>query len=253
MNTTKLTFLATLGLVSLASAEVKITVDSVTDTRTKSEFSMAGLEVSLKLTGPELLEAKGMKLKISEAKDDTGNDISKASRMSFGSDGFSSLEKKFGFSSEKKAGEFEHRLNITSPARAAKTAKIIGTLELLIPAKDPASVISVDLAKEAGKPLENAALKAAGVTLTFDAPKNSEASYKLADAKGVVASVEFCTTDGKVVETSGSSSSSFGGGPKNISISLREKAPAGMIAKVYVVTPKSVISVPFRFDSIELP
>jgi hypothetical protein len=253
MNSTKLTILATLSLVSLAPAEVKITVDSITDTRTKSEFSMSGLEVSLKLTGSELLEAKGMKLTITEAKDDTGKDISKASRMSFDSDGFSSLEKKFGFSSEKKADEFEHRLNITSPARAAKTAKITGTLELLIPAKDPASVITVDLAKEAGKPLENAALKAAGVTLNFNAPKDSEASYKLADSKGVVASVEFCTPDGKVLETSGRSSSSFGGGPKNISVSLQDKAPAGMIAKVYVVTPKSVISVPLRLDSIELP
>lgn len=253
MKTNFLTVLTCFSLASIAVAEVKVTVDSVTDTRGNENSFMAGLELALKLSGPELSEAKGMKIKITEAKDDTGKDISKISRMGFNSDGFEPLEKKFGFGSNKKEDEFEHRLRLPNPARAAKMAKVIGSLELLVPTKDLASVISVDLAKEAGKALENAALKAAGATLTFDAPKGSEVSYKLADTKGTVASVEFFGPDGKALETAGRSSSSFGNGPKNVSISLRDNAPAGIVAKVYLVTPKSVISVPIQLNSIELP
>lgn len=250
MNRSILTTFALFTLGVVASAEVKVTVDQIADNRTTGDF-FKGLELTLKLTGPELAEAKGMKFALSEAKDDAGTDISKIQKFGFDDGGFEPLEK--GFGGARNAGEFEHKLKLPNPARAAKTAMVIGSLQLLIPGKDPASIITVDLAKSAGKALANPELKAAGATLMFDAPKADEASYKIQDSKGVVAAVEFCSPDGKALETGGRSSSSFGGGPKSVSISLRGKAPAGMVAKVYLVTAKSVVNVPIKLESITLP
>jgi hypothetical protein len=252
MKNSILTSFAILALGITASAEVQVAVDQITDNRTTGDF-FKGLELTLKLSGPELAEAKRMKIAITEAKDDLGTDISKVQKFGFDSGGFDPLEKGFGFGGDKKKDEFEHKLKLPNPARAAKTAKVNGALQLLIPSKDPASVVTVDVAKEAGKPLENAILKTAGATITFDAPKGDDAGYKIQDPKGVVASVEFCSPDGKALETGGRSSSSFGGGPKNVSISLRQNAPAGMVAKVYLVTAKSVVSVPIKLDAIALP
>lgn len=252
MKRSILTTLAFFTLGAAASADVKVNVGQITDSRTNGDF-FKGLELTLNLSGPELAEAKGMKIVISEAKDDAGTDISKIVKFGFDSGGFEPLEKGFGFSGDKKPGEFEHKLKLPNPARAAKTAKVIGSLQLLVPSKDPASVITVDLAKSAGKPLEHPVLKSDGATLTFDAPKGDDASYKIQDPKGVVAAVEFCAADGKALESGGKSSSSFGGGPKSVSISVRPKAPDGMIAKVYLVTAKSVVNVPLKLEAIALP
>lgn len=252
MKRSILTTLAVFSFGVAAYADVKVTVAQVTDNRTTGDF-FKGLELTLKLAGPELAEAKGMKIAITEAKDDAGTDISKIQKFGFDGNGFDPLEKGFGFGGDKKADEFEHKLKLPNPARAAKTAKVVGSLQLLVPSKDPASVITVDLVKSAGKPLDNALLKTAGATLTFDAPKGDDASYKIQDAKGAIAAVEFCSADGKALETSGKSSSSFGGGPKSVSISLSDKAPAGMVAKVYLVTAKSVVNVPIKLETIELP
>ena len=191
-----------------------------------------------------------MSLAVTVAKDDLGTDISKIEHFGFDAGGFDKLEKSFG--RDAKDGEFEHKLKLPNPARAAKTMKLAGTLKLLVPGKDPESVITASPAKEAGKSLDNPLLKAGGVEFTFTAPKGEDAGYKIQDSKGIVASVEFCSADGKALETSGMSSSSFGG-PKSISISFRDKAPADMVAKIYLVTPKSVVTVPIQLDAVTLP
>lgn len=234
---------------SVAFSDVAITVDQISDNRTTTGF-FKGLELVLKLKGPELAEAKGMSISLTEAKDDTGKDISKIEHFGFDTGGFDPLEKKFG--RDTKADEFEHKLKLPNPARAAKTVKITGSLNLLVPSKDPSSVIAVNPAKEAGKPLVNPVLQAAGAEITFQAPKGSQASYKINDPKGIVAAVEFCSADGKVLETSGRSSMSFGSG-KSISIDLKAAASADLVAKIYLGTPKSVLSVPLKFEAIALP
>ena len=249
MNRPTLTSLVFFTLASLAPADVKVTVGQISDNRTTGDF-FKGLELVLKLQGPELLEAKGMSIALTEARDDLGTDINKIEHFGFDAGGFDKLEKAFG--RDAKDGDFEHKLKLPNPARAAKTVKITGALKLLIPGKDPDSVIVVSPAKEAGKPLENPLLKAGGVEVTFKVPKGEEAGYTIKDPGGIVASVEFCSADGTVLETSGMSSSSFGG-PKSISIALREKAPADMVAKIYLITPRSVIAVPLALDAIALP
>ena len=233
---------------SLSFADVSVTLDDLSDRRALKDM-FKGLEVTLNLSGPELAEAKGVKIEVAEAKDDLGTDVSKVERFGFGGE-FEQLQKKFG--SEAKPGEFELKLKLPNPARAAKKLMISGTVKLLVPSKDPAGVVTVNPAKESGKAVESDALKAAGVEITFTAPKGAEAGYKIVDPKNAVASVEYCSADGKPLETSGTSSFGFNG-TKNITVSLNNPVPADSVAKIYLITAKSVVTLPFKLDGLDLP
>jgi len=260
------TFAAVLAHTALA--EVKVAVGDISDKRTTGKF-FAGLEIELKLSGPELAEAKGIRTTVKSATDDTGAALKKAENR-FGGDGFEELQKAFGGGfGEKKADEFQVKLEFENPLRAAKAIKTLnGSIELLIPAKDPAAVITASVAKDAGKPLENAVMKGAGVEFTLRKPgkeekKDSEfgfggslgendLGYVIKDPNGKVASVEFFDAAGKKLESNGHMSSGFGGS-KTVSITFNAKPPADAAAKIYVVTEKSVVTVPIALKDIALP
>lgn len=253
------------ALAHTALAEVKVAVGDINDKRTTGKF-FAGLDIELKLSGPELAEAKGIRTKVKSAVDDTGKAMEKSENR-FDGDGFGELQKAFGGGfGEKKADEFQVKLEFANPQRAAKSIKSLeGTIELLMPSKDPAAIITASFAKDAGKPLENAALKAAGVELTLNAPGakskvaggfggggDNDLGYEIKDPNGKVASVEFFDAAGKKLESNGRMSSGFGGS-KTVSVSFNAKPPADAIAKIYVVTEKSVVTVPIALKDIALP
>ena len=257
---------AALILVHTASAEVKVSVGEISDKRTTGKF-FAGLELKLAVSGPELAEAKGIRTVVKSATDDTGKPLAEQEDK-FSSGGFEELQKAFGgFSGDKKADEFEVKLEFANPPRAAKTSKsLTGSIELLIPQKDPGAVVSASFAKDAGKPLDNAALEAAGVEITLKAPGakpkdaggfgfgggENDLSYDIKDPNKKVASVEFFDAKGAKLETNGRSS--FGmGGAKNVSVNFSKKPPVDAIAKIYVVTEKSVVTVPLELKDVALP
>jgi hypothetical protein len=233
----------------LAQAEITVTVGDVSDQRSTGEFS-ARLEIKLLLSGAELADVKGMRLKVSSATDDTGKNLADEKIQRMFADEFKPLEEPFG-AGPKKKGEFEAAIDLTNPERAAKTVKLSGKLELMSPKADPTSVVTASLAKDAGKPLTNPAMKAAGVEITLQAPKGDELGYKIKDPKGKVAAVEFCAADGKPLKTNGTSSMGFGGS-KTVSVTVA-KQPEGVVAKIYLLTEKSVVTVPFKLDAIKLP
>ena len=71
------------------------------------------------------------------------------------------------------------------------------------------------------------------------------------DPKNKVALVEFRSADGKPVETHGGGSMGFGGS-KDVSVDVT-KVPDGVVAKIYLLTAKSLVVVPFKLDAIKLP
>lgn len=236
-------------VAGLAQAEIAVTVGEVSDKRSTGEF-FAALEIKLLLSGAELADVKGMRLKVASATDDTGKNLVEEKKRRVFADDFKPLEEPFG-PGPKQKGTFEAAVDLANPERAAKTVKLAGSLELMSPKADPASVITADLAKDAGKPLDNAALKAAGVEITFKAPKANELAYKVKDAKNKLAAVEFCDAAGKPIKTNGASSMGFGNS-KDVSVNV-EKLPEGVLAKIYLLTDKSVITVPIKMDAIKLP
>lgn len=245
------TLLLALAATATAFAEVKVTPGDIADNRGKGKFSRPGLSVELKIAGPELADCKGLRVVLKAARDDAGKAI--AEQPGFMNDGgFQSLQSAFGNFDNNKKDEFQAQIDLENPARSAKSLTLDASVELLVPAKDPTAVITVDLAKEAGKALAAKPLAAAGVSLTFKAPSGSELSYSINDSKKKIGAIEFCSADGKPLETSGRMTSGFGEN-KDVSISLRGSAPAGAIAKVYLLTDKSVVTVPIKLNNVALP
>jgi hypothetical protein len=242
-------FLAT---TILAHAEVKVAVGDISDRRTSGRSGFNGLEVELKVSGPELTDCKGMRVVVKEAKDDAGKAI-KVQESGFNDGGFEPLQKAFGGGfGDQKQNEFGAKVQLENPARSAKTLTLDAAVELLVPSKDPASIVSANVAKEAGKPLAGEALKAAGATITLNAAKGDEIGYTISDPNKKVASVEFCSADGKPLESNGRFSSGFGG-KKDVTINLSNKAPADAMVKIYLLTAKSVVSVPVKLSAVALP
>lgn len=235
-------------VTNLVHAEATVTLGEVSDKRTTGQF-FAGLEIKLLVAGPGLAEAKGMRVKLESAADDTGKKLGTSKNRMGSDDDFKPLEQAFG-PGPKRAGEFETSVDLENPPRSAKSVALAGKVELMSPKADPASVVTANLATAAGKPLADPALKAAGVEITLRAPKDDELSYDLKDPGGKVSSVEFCAADGKPLKTSGSSSMGFGKS-KSVSVTVNN-APTGVIAKIYLLTPKSVVTIPFKMN-IPLP
>ncbi len=256
-------------LAHAALAEVKVTVGDVSDKRGTGKF-FTGLEIELKLSGPELAEAKAIRTVVKSATADGGKALKKT-EDSFRGDGFAELEKAFGGGfGDNKNDEFQVKLEFENPPRAAKTIQSLnGSIELLVPSKDPAAVITASIAKDGGKALENAALKAAGVEFTLRKPGQpekkesalgfggeslgeNEIGYLIKDPKGKVASVEFFDGTGKKLESNGRMSSGFNNS-KTVTITFNTKPPADAVAKVYVVTDKSVVTIPLALKDVVLP
>ena len=256
-------------LAQAAFAGVTATVGEISDKRTTGKF-FAGLEIELKLNGPELANAKGVRTIVTAAMDDAGNPLAKKENR-FAADGFEELRRGFGsgFGTDKKTDEFQVKLDFANPARAAKTIKALtGSIELLLPQQDPASVVVASVAKDAGRPLDNAALKAAGVEVKLLKPEpgakkpagfsfsaslgENDLGYEIKDPKKKVAGVEFFAADGRKLESQ-SRMSSGSGESRTVSISFKEKPGADSIAKIYIVTEKSVLSVPLNLKDIALP
>ena len=173
----KYILLSIVGAACVAKAEVAVTVGEVSDKRTTGEF-FSGLELKLLLAGPELADAKGVRVTVDSATDDTGKNLVDPKRAAF-SDDFKPLEEPFGLGPNKKKGTYEIALALVNPLRTAKTVKLAGKAELMSPKADPASIVTASVAKAAGKPLVDAALKAAGVVITFKAPKGDDLAYEL--------------------------------------------------------------------------
>jgi hypothetical protein len=119
--------------VPAAAADLQGQVSDVTDTRSLSSSS-TGLAIEVRLSGAALAGAEAFRTTLQRASDDTGRSLipAKAAPAEF-----TTIE----------AGsppQARLALKLASPARKAYTVgPMAGVLELYVPARDPASVITV--------------------------------------------------------------------------------------------------------------
>jgi len=262
------------AVAGLTHAEIAVRVGEVWDTRTTSDLLAGCLKIQLCLAGAELADARGMRMTVASATDDTGKNLVDHSTNpdtgDVGHDPFAAAdtgkkERSF-FIGEFKPlrnpladlkgvrpveGVYQVMINLANPERAAKTVKLAGKLELWSPKADPASVVTAKVAWDAGKPLDNPALKAAGVEITFHPPVADRLAYELKDPKGKVAAVEFCTADGKAQQTYGDRFKCVRGS-RGVTVNVPNLRD-GVLAKIYLLTEKSLLLVPFKMDAIKLP
>jgi hypothetical protein len=135
--------------------------------------------VVLSFVTPDLkaAEVRGQRIVVKEAVDDTGANLvpDGAAEAKF--------ELNYGalsFRSQKEPAAF--RVELKSPARAAKSLKVVsGQVELYVPGRDPASSVTVaKYLSTDGRPLSDPALSANGVEVTVLGPKGIAAERKAA-------------------------------------------------------------------------
>jgi hypothetical protein len=135
---------------------VRVTVSEVKDSRTTGQF-FAGLDVTLALTGDDVAGARGLRVTLTKAVDDSGRNLLPEERRT------PTFEVREG------SAPPTLRLKLANPARRAATlSEVSGTIEVFLPARDPGATVLAPLAAALGrgKPLVTPALTATRLEVT---------------------------------------------------------------------------------------
>ena len=279
--------LAVLGLATaqlLAAAPSKppaigVTPGDVTDRR-RNDNTFAGLEVELKLTGEAAGGARGARALVEKAVDDTGRNLVKEGGRP------ADFERPSG------QGSPVLKLDLRNPARRAKSVReISGSIEVFLPERDPAAVASAErFLSGMDRPIAAPALKAAQTEVTvvsrktYDAEKkkDDERKKKESESAGIagamvsafsglfeglfgdigendvlvrvtdpgkkVFGVEVFDTAGKRIDDSGSMKVG-----EFWIVKFTEKPPADASLRIYLMTPKALVTAPFSLKDVALP
>jgi hypothetical protein len=262
-----------------APAGITVGVGDITDRR-RNDNVFSGLEVELKLAGESADGVRGARAVVQKATDDTGRSLLKDS------------EKTPDFEKASGDAPPTLKLDLRNPARrATKIKEISGQVELFLPARDSGSTAKVDRF-QAGmdKPISAGPLKAAGAEVTvvsrktYDAEKkkDDERKKKEAESAGIagamvsvfsglfeglwgdigendvlikvddkgkkVFGVDVYDAAGKKIDDSGSMTI----GSFRI-LKFTEKLPADASLRIYLMTPKSMVTAPFNLKDVALP
>lgn len=275
-------FFATITLLVAAAtvqaADVRLSVTEVTDSRSTGQFHN-GLDIRLKLTGDDVSSVKGIRTVFAKVVDETGRNLLKEE----------SQEKDFSSVRDNGSGP-EVTLRLKNPARRAATVKeITGELQLFMPDQDPAATVMVKNFRAAtGTPLGDPRLVKAGLQVTvlskadYDAlskKKEQEARekmekdlgqamvqalegmfsgffqvgendllLKLADPGEVFISAEVVDGTGNVVPTTSTTYAD-----EMRVLGFEQPLPTDAQLRVFLKTPKSVVTVPVKLVEIPLP
>ncbi|MDQ6891707.1 MAG: hypothetical protein M3167_03390 [Acidobacteriota bacterium] len=145
--------------LAAAAPRVQVTVDSLLDRRTTSDFPHPSLSLTLALQGEDALAVKSARPRVTRAVDDTGRDLANPKdAIVSGRDGWQEARGE---------GAITPRIELASPARKAKTLTAVeGVVETYLPSRDAAATVRIDrvLSKQ-DKPLATPALAAQGIRL----------------------------------------------------------------------------------------
>lgn len=165
MRALALSLLLFATVAASAQSGVGIEVDEVIDNRMSAGVLTGALDLRVTLKGTGLDKASAARVLVKEARDDKGNALS-TERLN---DDFTPREYNSG----------TLQVSMGSPARAASSVTLKGTVELYVPARDLNAVIKVDKAfAKLDAPLANAKLKSAKLALTPLSPDGHAAWRK---------------------------------------------------------------------------
>lgn len=165
------------GKPAAAALRIEVTVESLLDRRTSSDFPGPSLSISLALRGEDAAAVKSARPRITRALDDTGRDLAVGEgRMVFGHDGWQEARGE---------GLVSPRLELSSPARKAKSlSSVDGVLETYLPSHDPGATVKIDrVLSRLDKPLAFPALASLRVRLRVLSKAALEREKKAAEAK----------------------------------------------------------------------
>jgi hypothetical protein len=154
-----------LSFAGAAQAQIEVALDEVSDNRVSAGGWNGTLDLRVSLKGGAVEKANAARILVKEARDDKGTVLS---------DGTSKPDF---MPREYNNGMLQ--VSVSTPARAASSVRLKGTVELFVPARDPNAIVKIDKAlAKLDTPLSSKALKAAKVTLTPLSPAGYAASRK---------------------------------------------------------------------------
>lgn len=138
------------------ASDIRVSVSEVRDTRSTGHFSY--MELKLKVMGDIISDAKGLKLKITKAIDDTGRNLLKDEE---GKTDFTKPD-------EYNVGQAEVDVKLKNPARKATVIKELSAeMSMFVPKNDPSAVATINnFMTQTGKTLSDTTLKAAQLEVT---------------------------------------------------------------------------------------
>jgi hypothetical protein len=155
------------GASPAGKSGIAVAAGDVTDRR-RNDNVFSSLEIELRLTGEASAGARGARAIVEKAVDDTGRNLIK--ERSDSDD----------FAKSSGDGPPALKVELRNPARrAAKVRELSGQVELFVPERDPAAQARVaKFASQVDRPIAAPALKAAGAQVTVVSRKTYEAEKK---------------------------------------------------------------------------
>lgn len=160
-----------------ALPRVEVSLDSLLDRRTTSDFPGPALSVAFALRGEDAAAVFSARPRITRAADDTGRDLAAGEgRMVYG---------RGGWQEARGEGTVTPRIELASPSRKAKRLSAVeGVLEAYLPSRDPAATIRVDrVLARIDQPLSLLALSRQRVSLRVLSKASLEREKKAAEAR----------------------------------------------------------------------
>lgn len=150
-----------------AQSGVGVEIDEIVDNRVGAEMLTGSLQLRVKLKGTGLDKATAARVIVKEARDDRGTVLTKEG----GDDppDFTPREYNNGMVP----------MSLRTPARAASSVRVKGSVELYVPGRDPNSTVKIEKAlARLDAPLSNKTLKAAKIEITPLSPAGYAARMK---------------------------------------------------------------------------
>ncbi|MEP6769961.1 MAG: hypothetical protein ABJC61_14910 [Acidobacteriota bacterium] len=143
-----------------APPKIQVTVDSVFDRRTTSDFPGPELAITFKLEGEDASAVLSARASVARAVDDTGKNLADPS-------GKRSPQGAEGWQQARENDPPTPRVTLGSPSRKARSlTSVEGVLETYLPSRDPAATVKIDrVMARKDKPLASAALASQRVTI----------------------------------------------------------------------------------------
>lgn len=219
-----------------------------------------GIELNLRATGKDVDNARSYgDIKVTKAVDDLGTDLSKSGDDEASSTRMQQVHK-FGMDEKEQGFRFDLTLPVVAP-RNAKSIKLVeGTVTVI--AGGTQKFVEVPIKPESyGKPVDDPALKELGVTFTLSDPKAGGTGFKMGDDQSVTAQIggkiealgEVKVVDGSGNAISNGSMWSESGGGRVASYFVNGKLPEGAKVRIEVWPGQKTVTVPFKFENVELP
>jgi hypothetical protein len=248
----------------------------------KTPFSgwESGVELSVHVDGPAAAGARKYgKLKVTEAKDDAGTDLTQKPKgvPTFESEQFREVREPnsftgFGRQQEDKPKPTGFDLDIrlyTVPARQAKTLSVVRGEMVVLVGGEKKIVELKSILQHYNKPIEDPALKAVGVTFTMLDPQKKAADLgvivlgggdkkksvpvQIAGNVDAVASVKFVDKSGKELNQGSMSQNGQPADKRTITYELSQPVSDDVTLQIEVWPGQKTVKVPFELKDVKLP